>query len=79
MNSGLLVKAGIVNYTLPKTSSVSLCLYNVQGKIVSTLVKTNQSAGNYEVKLPTKGITSGNYILELKAGNNLVTKRINIM
>ncbi|MGB7567710.1 MAG: cellulase family glycosylhydrolase [Chitinivibrionales bacterium] len=78
-NSGLMVKAGIVNYTLPKTSSVSLCIYNVQGKIVSTLVKTNQSAGNYEVKLPTKGITSGNYVLELKAGNNLVTKRINIL
>jgi endoglucanase len=79
LNGGLMVKAGIVNYALPKTSSVSLCLYDVQGKIVSTLVKTNQSAGNYEVKLPTKGITSGNYVLELKAGNNLVTKRINIM
>jgi len=79
VNSGLTVKAGLVNYMLPKTSSVSLCLYNVQGKIVSTLVKTNQSAGNYEVKLPTKGITSGNYVIELKAGNNSVTKRINIL
>jgi len=53
-----MVKAGIVNYALPKTSLVSLCLYDVQGKIVSTLVKTNQSVGNYEVKLPTKGITA---------------------
>ena len=78
-NSGIVVKAGTVNYTLPKASSVSLCLYTVQGKIVSTLVKADQSAGNYEVKLPTKGISFGNYVLELKAGNNLVTRRTSIM
>jgi endoglucanase len=79
LNSGLLVKAGIINYALPQASSVSLNLYNMQGKIVSILVQSNQSAGNYEVKVPTKGISSGNYIIELKAGNNFVTKRINIL
>ena len=79
MNNGLLVKAGVVNYTLPKASSVSLRLFDTQGKIVSNLVQSNQSAGNYEMKLPAKGISSGNYILEFKAGNNFVTKRINIL
>jgi endoglucanase len=79
LNSGLLVKAGIVNYTLPQASSVSLRLFDTQGKIVSNLIQSNQSAGNYEMKLPTKGISSGNYILEFKAGNNFVTKRINIL
>ena len=78
LNNGLLVKAGTITYTLPKTSSVSLNLYNMQGKIVSGLVQSNQSAGNYEVKLPTKGISSGNYILEYKAGNNFTTKKINV-
>jgi 5-hydroxyisourate hydrolase-like protein (transthyretin family) len=79
MNNGLLVKAGVVNYTLPKASSVSLRLFDTQGKIVSNLVQSNQSAGNYEMKLPAKGISSGNYILEFKAGNNFVTKRINVL
>jgi endoglucanase len=80
MNNGLLVKAGVVNYTLPQASAVSLNLYNMQGKIVSNLVqKSNQATGSYEVKLPTKGISSGNYILEFKAGNNFVTKRINVL
>jgi endoglucanase len=78
-NSGLLVKASVVNYTLPQATSVSLNLYNMQGKRVSTLVQSNQAAGNYEVKLPTKGISFGNYILEYKAGNNFITKRINIL
>jgi Endoglucanase len=79
LNSGISVKAGIINYALPKASSVSLRLYNMQGKIVANLVQSNQPTGNYEVKLPTKGISSGNYILEFKAGNNFVTKRFSIL
>jgi hypothetical protein len=79
LNNGLLVKAGVVNYTLPKATSVSLNLYNMQGKIVFNLVQSNQPAGNHEVKLPTKGISFGNYILEFKAGNNFTTKKINIL
>jgi endoglucanase len=78
-NGGLLVKAGTAKYTLPQASSVSLRIYNMQGKIVSNLVQSNQVAGSYEVKLPAKGVSNGNYILELKAGNNFVTKRINIL
>jgi endoglucanase len=77
--SGLLVKAGIINYALPQAASVSLRLFDTQGKIVSELVKSNQSAGNYEVKVPSRGISQGNYILEFKAGNNFITKRINVL
>jgi hypothetical protein len=79
LNNSLLVKASVVNYMLPQATSVSLNLYNMQGKIVSTLIQSNQAAGNYEVKLPFKGISSGNYILEFKAGNNFMTKKINIL
>jgi hypothetical protein len=79
LNNALIVKAGAVTYSLPKESSVTLRLFNTQGKIVSNLLSASQSAGNYEVKLPTKGIAQGNYILELKTGNNFITKRINIL
>jgi|GEM_PF-647890 endoglucanase len=78
-NGGLAVKAGVINYTLPQASSVSLNIYNMQGKIVSNLVQSNQSAGSYEVKLPTRGVSLGNYILELKAGENSITKRLAIV
>ena len=71
-------RAGIVNYSLPATSFVSLRLYTMQGRVVSTLVKSVQSAGKYEVKLPARSISLGNYILELKAGNDLVTKRVTV-
>ena len=76
---GLMEKAGVVYYSLPGTAFVSLRVYTLQGRIAATLVKSVQSAGNYEVKLPAKGISFGNYILELKAGNNSVTKRLTII
>lgn len=79
MSSGLLVKSGIITYAIPKSALVSLRLFDMQGKVVTDLVNSNQSAGNYEVKLPTKGISSGNYILEFKAGNNFLTKRVNVL
>jgi endoglucanase len=79
LNGELLVKAGTINYSLNQALPVSLRLFNTQGKIVMDLVKSAQGAGSYEVKLPTKGIAKGNYIVEFKAGNNFVTKRINIL
>ena len=78
LNGGLIVKAGSINYALLKASSVSLCLYNMQGKIVSNLVQSHQPAGKYEVKLPAKGISFGNYVLELKTGDNFITKRLSL-
>ena len=79
LNSGLLIRAGIINYTLSRESSVSLSLYNMQGKIVSNLVQSNQSAGKYAVKLPAEGISFGNYLIELKTGDNVRTKRLSIV
>jgi endoglucanase len=76
---GLMERAGVIYYSLPGTAFVSLRVYTLQGRIAATLVKSVQSAGNYEVKLPAKGISFGNYILELKAGNNSVTKRLTII
>jgi endoglucanase len=78
MNNGLLIKSGSINYTLPQASRVSLNLFNMQGKIVSNLVKSHQAAGKYEVKLPD-GISFGNYLIEMKTGDNVSTKRLSIV
>lgn len=75
----LMVKAGAISYTLPNVVFVSLRVYNMQGRIVATLVKSEQSAGNHEVKLPAAGISFGNYVLEFKEGGNPITKRLTIV
>jgi aryl-phospho-beta-D-glucosidase BglC (GH1 family) len=76
---GLRERAGAVNYTLTKTSFVSLRVYTLQGRIAATLVKSVQSAGHHEVKLLARGIPSGNYILEFMAGSNGSLKKLAVV
>jgi hypothetical protein len=73
---GLVVKANAVSYSLPAASFVSVRVYTMKGTVTAILVKSVQTAGNHEVKLPTNRIASGHYLLELKAGNTTVTKNI---
>ena len=75
--NGLKVTSNIVRYSLPKSSSVTLGLFDMQGKNVLSIVKYNQLAGNYETKLPGNSFSSGNYILEFKTDNGSVTKNVN--
>jgi endoglucanase len=76
-SSGLQERAGVVHYTLAGSAPVTLRLYSVQGRLVSTLVNARQHAGAWAVKVPA-GISGGHYLLELKAGNSSVMKGINI-
>ncbi len=70
-----------IAYSLPDESNVTLIIYNALGQEISTLVKQNQSKGNYSVKFNSNslfggnGLTSGIYIYQLKAayGNKVYT------
>jgi endoglucanase len=76
LNEGLAVKTGTVYYKLPEASMVSIRLLTMQGKVISNLVRSYQSAGNYSVKLLRKAMPCGNCILEFQAGTNVVTKKL---
>lgn len=68
-----------IKYSIPFTSNpiqVSLRVYDILGRGVTTLVNENKSAGNYEVKFDSKNLASGIYFYRLKAGNFLATKKM---
>lgn len=75
-DGGVTVKAGFVYYEITKAAPVSMRLLTLQGEIISNLVHSFQSAGNYKVKIPSKGVSLNNYILELRTGTNVFTKKI---
>jgi endoglucanase len=75
LNGGLNAKAGTLTYTLPNAAFVSLRVYTLQGNIAATLVNSIQAPGSHEVKLP-RGLSSGNYLLEFKAGTRSIIKTI---
>jgi YVTN family beta-propeller protein len=70
-----LSKSGIA-YELPAVSSVSIVLYDMQGRQVRQLVNGMQNAGSYRIAFNHARITTGYYIVEFKAGTFVVQKRL---
>ena len=65
-----------INYYLPASGSVSLRIYNVQGKLVRTIVDKTQQAGEFSVSwdgLSDRGdfVASGIYFYMLRQGKNV--------
>jgi hypothetical protein len=66
----------VISYQLPATSMVSLKIYDIIGKEVSTLVNEEKLAGSYEIEFGAQGLPSGIYLYKLQAGNFVQTKKM---
>ena len=58
-----------IEYSIPKTSFVTLKVYDILGREVATLVNEEKSGGKYEVEFNGNGLSSGIYFYKLQAGN----------
>jgi trimeric autotransporter adhesin len=67
-----------VSYTVPSDGSVSLRLYNLSGKRISSLVNGYRKAGNHQVSADITGIANGMYICNLTAGSHKLSSTITI-
>jgi hypothetical protein len=67
--------ASTISYRLPASGHVSLLLYDVQGRLVRTLVDGVQPAGQHQVTLPGNGLPSGVYYYNLESNRQKVGKR----
>src|SRR4030095_6551872 len=56
-----------INFSLPSNGTVRLVIYDVLGKLVSTLVNQNLRAGSYKVDFNASGLASGIYFYRLDA------------
>lgn len=67
----------IVSYGIPKTSNVTLKLYDVSGKLVSTLVDNLlQTEGYYNIEFNASSFASGVYYYSISAGTFSDTKKM---
>lgn len=71
----------IIEYSLPAAVSgsnlpVQLKIYDLLGQEVATLVKKQQSAGNYKVEFDGSKLASGIYLYSLHAGEFSKTKKM---
>lgn len=65
-----------ISYTINKEGHVSLKVYDVLGKEVTTLVDGHQNIGKHEVIFNRKGLNSGVYFYVFKLGNYIETKKM---
>ena len=66
----------IINFQIESQSFVSLNVYDITGKMVSSLVNEKKNAGNYSVSFNGSQLSSGIYFYTLTTANNTQTKRM---
>jgi len=65
-----------IKFSLPNESFVSLKVYDVLGKKVTTLINKEKSAGFYEVSFNGANLTSGVYFYKIEAAKFVQTKKM---
>jgi photosystem II stability/assembly factor-like uncharacterized protein/transposase-like protein len=73
---GMSNSGSFIRYGLPTASNVSIKLYSIQGKLVQTICNTYKQAGYYQASMKSSNLSKGYYLLDFKAGNYSIRKRI---
>lgn len=58
-----------IEYAVPKTSFVSIKVYDLTGQEVASLVNEIKEAGTYEIKFDARSLASGVYLYRMVAGD----------
>lgn len=65
-----------IRYTLPESSDVQLRILDVNGREIAELASGYQSEGSYEVLFNPRGLSSGMYLYELRAGRRRAVSKM---
>jgi hypothetical protein len=76
VNPNPVVKAAEINYELSEKSRVLIELFDVNGKLVKTIVNEDQGKGAQTTFFSKSGLSAGTYLLKIETDSYLETKRI---
>jgi len=65
-----------LNFAIPVDSEVSLSVYNLQGREVSTLIDANMDVGYHSVIWNADSYSSGVYFVKMIAGEYISTQKL---
>ena len=73
-----------ISYALPKSTQVTMVVYDLLGNMVKTLVNESMDAGTYVMTWDATNnagvqVPSGNYILKMVAGNFTQTRKMTLL
>ena len=68
-----------IEFDLPKTSEVSLKVFNILGEEVATLLSASLHSGSYTYEWDASGLASGVYLYRLEAEGYVQTRKMILM
>ncbi|MDG5766319.1 T9SS type A sorting domain-containing protein [Balneolales bacterium ANBcel1] len=69
----------VIRYELAESGPVSLTVYDLLGRRVSTLVSETRQAGRHQVSFDATGLSSGIYMYRLEAGGVILTRQMTVV
>jgi hypothetical protein len=68
-----------IKYAVPKTSLVSIKVYDLTGQEVASLVNEVKEVGTYKIKFDARSLASGVYLYRMIAGEFTSVKKLNVL
>ncbi len=69
----------VISYRIPTDSFVTLKIFDVLGKEVTTLVNEKETAGEYKVSFTAEHLSSGIYFTTLSTESNITSKKMTLL
>ncbi|NIR49148.1 T9SS type A sorting domain-containing protein [candidate division KSB1 bacterium] len=68
-----------IQFSVPKTSSVSIKLYDILGRRVATLVDDEYQVGIYNISFDASDLASGVYVYRIQADGFVATRKLMLL
>ncbi len=68
-----------IKYTIKEAGNVSLKVYDILGRVITTLVNQNQNQGSYTVNFDASKLASGMYIYKIEAGSFQAVRKMMLL
>jgi hypothetical protein len=68
-----------IQFSIPELSEVKMSVYDIQGRMVETLLDENLSTGDHSFQWYAEGFPSGVYFLKLKSDRVSLTEKLILM
>lgn len=65
-----------IEFTLPKSVHVTLRIYDLSGRLISTLLNENKNRGKHVVQFNASNLASGLYIYRIQAGDKVENRNM---
>lgn len=68
-----------IQFALVEPADVKLSIYDINGRLITTVLQNRLNQGSHSVQFNASALASGTYIYELRANNQVVSKKMTLI